>query len=77
MKIMTDQERARLALTPLFMRLESDGMLDGELCETLVRNVMLVISDERFRCFQIAIDSEGCNDTAGEIAVSISTGGAG
>ena len=67
--IISDQERAKLALTPLFAKLESGEKVDGALCELLVRSVVLVISDERFRCFQIAIASK-----ADEIAVSISGG---
>ncbi len=57
---MKDNDKARLALTPLFLCLEKGGILDDDLCNTLLRSVVLLISSERYRCFDIVL--EKCED---------------
>ena len=60
-----DLNRVRLALTPLF---ESVGETVNEsLCEHVARSVELLMLDERFRCFSIALEHEA-EHTANRIA---------
>ncbi len=60
-----DVNRVRLALTPLY---ESVGeTISEQLCEHVARSVELLMIDERFRCFSIALEHEA-EHTANRIA---------
>ena len=60
-----DNDKVKLALTPLFLCLENGDSLDDDLCKTIVKSVMLLISSERFRCFDIVLKlSEDYDDSS-------------
>ena len=73
---MNDNDKAKLALNPLFLCLEKGASLDDDLCKTIVKSVMLLISSERFRCFDIVLklSEDHYNSSFLDVASKIQSG---